>query len=716
MVTFKLNLLKFNDSNSRKMENFMPDLLDQLNENQRVAASHIDGAMLILAGAGSGKTKTITTRLAYLISEVGIAPSNTLTLTFTNKAANEMRTRALKMLGDAGKNFTPLLCTFHKFGLLFLKFYIDRLGRKNNFVIIDTDDKKRILKGFESNIATPVLASEISNFKNSLLSVEDAAHHAAIEIDEHKFKDGYYARLANIYKLYEEYLAANNLVDFDDLLCLSSKILDEDEALAREISQRYAYIMVDEYQDTNDLQYKLLKKLCLTHENIAVVGDDDQSIYGWRGAKIENILNFKDRFKDVKVIRLEQNYRSTSQILRAANELIDHNRNRLGKELKSTKEGGEEVALIESDDETMESLKVAKRIKKLLGSGVAASEIAILYRINALSRSLEDGLNKEKIPYKMVGGVKFYERAEVKDVISYLRLVANENDDFSLKRVINRPKRGLGKISLAKIEKIAFENKFSLFEAICALGESDKELSKKIVSALDEFAANLKELKECGSAYELIDKLEAKFGIKKYYESLPDGSERVANIDEFYAMIKDQIKQDPSFSIEEFLNEIALQSEQDNIGGEAISIMSIHASKGLEFEHLFVIGLEEGFFPLLGDGSDIEEERRLAYVAITRAKKTLGLSYANSRFYKGQRTRLEKSRFLSEAGVCSGSLIIQTQTQTAGEYKKGDLVKHKIFGIGRVTAVTKIKKELKITINFGGISRDIMSGFVEKAV
>ena len=716
MVTFKLNLLKFNDSNSRKMENFMPDLLDQLNENQRVAASHIDGAMLILAGAGSGKTKTITTRLAYLISEVGIAPSNTLTLTFTNKAANEMRTRALKMLGDAGKNFTPLLCTFHKFGLLFLKFYIDRLGRKNNFVIIDTDDKKRILKGFESNIATPVLASEISNFKNSLLSVEDAAHHAAIEIDEHKFKDGYYARLANIYKLYEEYLAANNLVDFDDLLCLSYKILDEDEALAREISQRYAYIMVDEYQDTNDLQYKLLKKLCLTHENIAVVGDDDQSIYGWRGAKIENILNFKDRFKDVKVIRLEQNYRSTSQILRAANELIDHNRNRLGKELKSTKEGGEEVALIESDDETMESLKVAKRIKKLLGSGVAADEIAILYRINALSRSLEDGLNKEKIPYKMVGGVKFYERAEVKDVISYLRLVANENDDFSLKRVINRPKRGLGKISLAKIEKIAFENKFSLFEAICALDENDKELSKKIVSALDEFAANLKELKECGSAYELIDKLEAKFGIKKYYESLPDGSERVANIDEFYAMIKDQIKQDSSFSIEEFLNEIALQSEQDNIGGEAISIMSIHASKGLEFEHLFVIGLEEGFFPLLGDGSDIEEERRLAYVAITRAKKTLGLSYANSRFYKGQRTRLEKSRFLSEAGVCSGSLIIQTQTQTAGEYKKGDLVKHKIFGIGRVTAVTKIKKELKLTINFGGISRDIMSGFVEKAV
>ena len=694
----------------------MSDLLDDLNESQREAASHTDGAMLILAGAGSGKTKTITTRLAYLISELGIPPSNTLTLTFTNKAASEMRTRALNMLGAAGKNFTPLLCTFHKFGLLFLKFYIDRLKRKNNFVIIDTDDKKRILKGFEGDIATSVLANEISNFKNSLLSVEEVLNHGGMFANGQNFKDGYHAKLANIYKLYEEYLAANNLVDFDDLLCLSYKILDEDETLAREISQRYAYVMVDEYQDTNDLQYKLLRKLCCTHENIAVVGDDDQSIYGWRGARIENILNFKDQFKDVKVIRLEQNYRSTSQILRAANELIDHNRNRLGKELKSTKEGGEDVALMESDDETMESLKVAKRIKKLLDSGAQASDIAILYRINALSRSLEEGLTKEKIPYKMVGGVKFYERAEVKDVISYLRLVANENDDFSLKRVINRPKRGLGKVSLAKIEKIAFEHKLSLFEAISSLDENDKDLSKKIVSSLGEFAANLRELKECDSPYELVDKLEAKFGIKKYYESLPDGSERVANIDEFYATIKDQIKQNPSFSIEEFLNEIALQSEQDNIGGEAISIMSIHASKGLEFEHLFVIGLEEGFFPLLGEGSDIEEERRLAYVAITRAKKTLTLSFVNSRFYKGQRTRLEKSRFLSEAGVCSGSLIIQTQTQTAGEYKKGDLVKHKIFGIGRVTAVTKIKKELKLTINFGGISREIMSSFVEKAV
>ncbi|MBR8463768.1 UvrD-helicase domain-containing protein [Campylobacter sp. faydin G-24] len=689
----------------------MKDLLKNLNDAQREAATHIDGAMLILAGAGSGKTKTITTRLAYLISEVGIDPANTLTLTFTNKAANEMRSRALAMLQNADKSFTPLLCTFHKFGLLFLKFYIDKLGRKNNFIIIDTDDKKRILKSFESPLPTSILANEISNYKNSLLSVEEI-HKNATLLGDDRGKDGFYQKVAAVYEKYEEYLRTNNLVDFDDLLALTYKILDKNDDLAREISNRYKYIMVDEYQDTNDLQYKLLRKLCLTHENICVVGDDDQSIYGWRGAKIDNILNFKDQFKDTKIIRLEQNYRSTEAILKAANELIDHNRNRLGKKLVSIKGSGDSVMLIESFDESIEAGKIAKSIKELLNKGVLAPDIAILYRVNALSRSLEDGLNKEHIPYKMVGGVKFYERTEIKDIISYLRLVINQNDDFSLKRIINRPKRGLGKVSLDKLEKMAYDDKISMFDAILAIDENDEAFSKKIKVALFEFTDILKELSRADGLYELIDKLESKFGIKKYYESLPDGGDRAANIDEFYAMLKDQIKQNPSFELEEFLNELALTSEQDNISGEAISIMSVHASKGLEFEYLFVIGLEEGFFPLIGDGSDIEEERRLAYVAITRAKKALTLSFANSRFYKGQRTKLNKSRFLSESGVTEGSLVIEK----SDEYKKGDLVKHKIFGIGRVTAVSKIKKEFKLTINFAGNVREIMSSFVEKAV
>ena len=689
----------------------MENLLSNLNEAQREAATHIDGPMLILAGAGSGKTKTITTRLVYLIGEVGIDAANTLTLTFTNKAANEMRSRAMAMLSQSGKNYSPLLCTFHKFGLLFLKLYIEKLDRKNNFVIIDTDDKKRIIKIFESPVATAILSSEISNYKNSLLSVEEVYKNANFSSFD-KSKDNFYKQAAQIYEKYEDYLKTNNLVDFDDLLGLTYKILDENEDLAREISNRYKYIMVDEYQDTNDLQYKLLKKLCLCHENICVVGDDDQSIYGWRGAKIDNILNFKDQFKDVKIIRLEKNYRSSEAILKAANELIDHNRNRLGKKLVGTKGEGEAVNLIESFDESVEAGKIAKNIKELLSKGVQAKDIAILYRINALSRSLEDGLNKEQIAYKMVGGVKFYERAEIKDIISYLRLINNPNDDFSIRRIINRPKRGLGKVSLDKLEKIAFDGKISIYEAISNISDNDEAFSKKVKSALLEFANNLKELQESSSVFDLIDKFEAKFGVKKYYESLPDGSERAANIDEFYAVLKDQIKQNPSFDLEEFLNEITLTSEQDGISDEAISIMSVHASKGLEFEHLFVIGLEEGFFPLIGDGSDIEEERRLAYVAITRAKKTLSLSFANSRFYKGQRTRLNKSRFLSESGITHGSLVIEQ----SNEFKKGDLVKHKIFGIGRVSAVSKIKKEFKLTINFGGNVREIMSSFVEKAV
>ncbi|EAH8299588.1 UvrD-helicase domain-containing protein [Campylobacter fetus] len=685
----------------------MDNLLDSLNKSQKEAASHIDGAMLILAGAGSGKTKTITTRLAYLISVVGIDPLNTLTLTFTNKAASTMKHRALSML-NSDISSSPLLCTFHKFGLLFLKFYINELGRKNSFVIIDTDDKKKIIKEFESSVAASVISNEISKYKNLLLSVEDVISSSKLNA-ENQFMKTNYEKIAKAYKLYEEYLAANNLVDFDDLLALTYKILLNNNDLANEISNRYKYIMVDEYQDTNDLQYKLLRKLCECHENLVVVGDDDQSIYGWRGAKIENILNFKDQFNNVKLIKLEENYRSTPSILKAANELIDHNRSRLGKQLFSTKKDEYPIQIIENGDENIEARVIAGQIQKLLGSGVKADEIAILYRVNALSRSLEDGLNKARIPYKMVGGVKFYERMEIKDIISYLRLILNPNDDFSLNRIINRPKRGLGKVSLAKLEKFAYENKTSIYNAIYMI--DDDTIGKKLRVVLLDFANELKELSSL-APNNLLANLEKSFGIKEYYKNLPDGVDRVANIDEFYALIKDQIQNDESFALEEFLNELALESEQDRISDDAISIMSVHASKGLEFEHLFVIGLEEGFFPLIGDGSDIEEERRLAYVAITRAKSGLNLSFSNSRFYKGQRARLNKSRFLSETGLCEGSLKLET----SNEFKKGDLIKHKIFGIGRVMEITKIKSEFKLKINFAGNIKEIMSSFVEKVV
>ncbi|MDU5326070.1 MAG: 3'-5' exonuclease [Campylobacter ureolyticus] len=689
------------------MEESLQSILQGLNEEQKKAATHIDGAMLILAGAGSGKTKTITSRLAYLVSQ-GILANSTLTLTFTNKAALEMRNRALNLINQTKLDAYPLLCTFHKFGLLFLKFYMSELKRKNNFVIIDTDDKKKIIKKFQSDLSTSILANEISKMKNSLVSVDDALSNSTLINDYAKKESGFYQKVAKVYKEYEDTLKNENLVDFDDLLGLPYKILAKNRELCEEISQKYRYIMVDEYQDTNELQFKLLEKLCLMHENLCVVGDDDQSIYGWRGARVENILNFKDQFKNVTLIKLENNYRSTQNILNTANNLIDCNQNRLGKKLIGTKEKGEEVNLMESEDENYETNKISNAIKKLINSGEELKNIAVLYRVNALSRALEDGLTKARIPYKMVGGMKFYERAEIKDMISYIRLILNPNDDFSLRRIINRPKRGVGAASLEKLENIAKNQNLPLFETL----NNTSNLGKKSQLMLTQLYEDILELKEKDNFYDIINELDETFKLKEFYKELPEGDDKIANIDEFLAMLKDALVNEPNFDLEEFLNELSLQSEQDNISEDGISIMSVHASKGLEFNHLFVIGMEEGFFPLIGDHTDIEEERRLAYVAITRAKKTLTLSYSNSRFYKGKRQNLDKSRFLSEAGLCESALVFEKSTN----FKKGDLVKHKLFGIGRVTNVGEYKNELKLSINFGGIHRDIISSFVEKVV
>ena len=681
----------------------MQNILDQLNDAQKEAATTIDGPILILAGAGSGKTKTITTRLAYLI-ELGIDPASILTLTFTNKAAKEMQQRALQMIDHA--IYPPLLCTFHKFGLLFLKFHINRLGRDNNFVIIDTDDKKRIIKSFKPDLPASLIASEISKYKNSLIAPKEAIEAARLP----NFK-----KIAKIYKQYEEYLLENNLVDFDDLLALPYQILDNDNVLCQEISQKYQYIMVDEFQDTNELQYLLLQKLCTTHDNICVVGDDDQSIYGWRGANIKNILEFPEKFENVKIIKLEKNYRSTKKILEAANNLISHNRSRLGKKLEATLEEGKDIEVLHCNDEQEEANLIAQKIIKLINRGTKANEIAVLFRINALSRSIEEAFNKAGINFKLVGAIRFYERAEIKDIISYLRVIANPHDEFSLKRIINKPKRGIGKATYEKLEKAAKEHNISIMEL---LKNSTKEelqtlIGSKNATTLLTFAQNLQYLQEIAkeSLYRFIDEFERVIELRKYYNSLPDGLERIANIDEFYGMFRDYIKQNPENSLEDFINELSLESDQDQIGNEAVSIMSVHASKGLEFEHLFVIGLEEGFFPLTGDGCDIEEERRLGYVAITRAKKELTLSHVKTRYYKGRRTHLEKSRFLGEAGLIPTSIKIEKRAT----FKKGDLVKHKLFGIGRVIGVSKAGREFKLTINFGGNKREILASFVERA-
>ena len=686
----------------------MQEIIDALNEAQKKAVKQIDGPLLILAGAGSGKTKTLTTRLAYLITEVGIDPQNTLTLTFTNKAAKEMRHRASALIHKPISSM-PLLCTFHKFGLLFLKFHIEKLGRKNNFVIIDSEDKKRIIKRiakeYQIDLNIAFINSEISKYKNTLLTANEIMEKA--ELSDYK-------KIAIIYREYEREILENNLVDFDDLLMLTYRILEQDDTLRKETSNRYQYIMVDEYQDTNELQFKLLELLASEHNNLCVVGDDDQSIYGWRGANIRNILEFSSYFKNTKTVKLEINYRSTSPILKAANELIEHNSQRIGKKLSSFKGAGKQVKLFHSLDEGLESRAIAKEIKALLKKGVSSDEISVLYRINALSRSLEEGFTREGLPFKLLGGMRFYDRAEIKDIISYFRVFSNPNDDFSLERIINKPKRTIGKVSIDKLKKSAFEKKCSIFTLISTteLSELSTIVSKKASISLKKFAQDIETLRLelTHSLYNFLALFEELIKIKSFYSAMVDGQERILNIDEFNGYFREAILKNSNLTLDVFLNDISLQSDQDNIDENAITIMSIHASKGLEFEHLYVIGLEEEFFPLLGEGCNMEEERRLAYVAITRAKSDLTLCYVDSRFYKGQRKRIKKSRFLGEAGLINDTAF---KISKRPSFKKGDLVKHKIFGIGRVQASTKSGHEYKLKINFGGSKREILSSFVQ---
>ena len=653
--------------------------LDELNPSQYEAATHIDGSLLILAGAGSGKTKTITSRLAYLLS-LGIDPQSTLTLTFTNKAASEMRERALRLIDNIST--PPLLSTFHKFGLLFLKMNIHLLNRSNNFVIIDTDDKKRIIKSISQDLPLPMVAKEISKFKNNFLTPNDIFSMA---------KDENSKKLSHIYENYIAYLNKNNLVDFDDLLLLTYKILDEFDDVAESYSQRYQYIMVDEYQDTNEIQLKILKKLCTTHNNICVVGDDDQSIYGFRGANIKNILEFQKDF-EAKIVKLEENYRSTPEILEIANKLISFNKNRHDKVLKPTLQNGKKVGIVENYNEMAETEMISKRIKELILNGVNPNDIAILYRINALSRSIEDGLRGNGINYKLVGGMKFYEREEIKDIISYLRLIINKNDDYSFKRVVNKPRRGVGKTSLAKLESL---KNGSFFDADLSI------VSKRVQKSIIEFKNLIDELSKM-DIEDLVFNIDEKIGLSEFYKD----EDKKRNLAEFYGLLKEYALK--GYSLEEILNELSLESDADNIENGAVNIMTIHASKGLEFDYLFIVGLEEGFFPL-GD-ADIEEERRLAYVAITRAKKELVLSYTKSRYLHGKRSFLDKSRFLSEMGLINERVAKKEIKPT----KKNDLVKHKVFGIGKVIGSTKVGKNYKLKINFGGDIREILDNFVER--
>ncbi|MDR1451876.1 MAG: UvrD-helicase domain-containing protein [Helicobacteraceae bacterium] len=687
----------------------MERYLAELNEAQKEAATTIDGPVLILAGAGTGKTKTITTRLAYLLS-LGVDPRSTLTLTFTNKAAQEMRFRALGMIG-VGAIYPPELFTFHKFGLLFLRFHIERLKRKSAFVIIDSDDKRRILKQICGEAIEPkVAASSISRYKNAIVSPEMALTQ----------NDGFdpilkkrYEKLAEIYRRYDDYLEANNLVDFDDLLLLPYLIMRDAADLKESISKRYQFVMVDEYQDTNELQFQLLRQLCSEHNNLCVVGDDDQSIYGWRGANVRNILGFCDHFEAAKVVKLETNYRSTPEIIKAANELIGHNRVRYEKRLKGALGSGEAVRLKASNDESEEALFIANEAKRRINSGASPKNIAVLFRINALSRALEEGFAKARVPFRLVDSVGFYERAEIKDAIAYLRLAVNPDDDFSARRAMSKPRRGVGDQTQKRLSQAAADRQLTIMGLLenVSDGELETIAGKKAAQSLREFESAMRELSAGAheSAAKLIDRFESLIGLRRYYGEKEE-IERALNLDELYGLARDFSASNDGAGLVEFLSESALASDQDAVGGEVVNLMTVHAAKGLEFDHVFVVGLEEGFFPLTGDTSDVEEERRLGYVAFTRAKKSLTLCSAQSRFFHGKREIMKKSRFLAEAGLTSGCLTLEGCPQ----FKKGDLVKHKLFGMGRVMDVAKSGKEHKLTINFGGARRDILSNFVER--
>ncbi len=509
----------------------MIDLLEGLNSAQQEAVKHINGPLLILAGAGTGKTKTLTTRLAYLIKEVGIEPINTLTLTFTNKSAREMERRALSMVNHVGL-YRPLLCTFHKFGLILLKKYMRYLGRDSGFSIIDSEDKRKILKKIIKNnkidLDISVATTEISKYKNSLLTPDELFRKSDLAL---------FDNIVELYKRYQEHIIENNLVDFDDLLMLPYLILRDNIGLRRAISNRYRYIMVDEYQDTNELQFKMLKLLTSEHNNLCVVGDDDQSIYGWRGANVENILNFTKEFKGSRLIKLETNYRSTSQILQVSNELIEHNRKRIGKRLISYRGDGESVKVLHSMNETIETKRLAKEIKGLIESGVSGGEIAVLYRINALSRSLEDGFMREGLNFKLAGGVAFYERSEIKDLIAYFRVISNPDDDFSLERIINRPRRGIGDISLNRLRSLAIDRGESLFRCIASLSDDEliESIGKRAVKPLKRFHEDIELLHSSRDRADiLVELFEKRVNFSAFYKKSQNGEEKVLNIDEFY--------------------------------------------------------------------------------------------------------------------------------------------------------------------------------------
>lgn len=636
----------------------MHPLLNGMNDRQAEAVQTTEGPLLIMAGAGSGKTRVLTHRIAYLIDEKMVNPWNILAITFTNKAAREMRERAEKLKTEAQD---CLIATFHSMCVRILRREADHIGYNRNFTIVDPGEQRTLMKRILKNLNLDpkkwnerAILGTISNAKNDLIDEVAYANLAG---------DMYTEIVAKCYTAYQKELRQSEAMDFDDLIMLTLRLFDQNPDVLTYYQQRYQYIHVDEYQDTNHAQYQLVKLLASRFKNICVVGDADQSIYGWRGADMQNILDFEKDYPEAKVVLLEENYRSTKTILQAANEVIRNNRNRRPKNLWTQNEDGEEIVYYRANDEQDEALFVARTIDQLSREGYSHKDFAVLYRTNAQSRTVEEALLKSNIPYTMVGGTKFYSRKEIRDVISYLNLIANPSDNISYERVVNEPKRGVGPGTVDKIRNFAASQEISLLDASANILLS--AVKGKAAQAVYDFANMLLDLRERLDDYKVTELVEAVLEKTGYTASLAaqatlESQARIENIEEFLSVTKnfDESPDNPSDEsgldkLSRFLNDLALIADTDDGDTESseVTLMTLHAAKGLEFPVVFLVGMEENVFPLSRaseDEDELEEERRLAYVGITRAEKILYLTNANSRMLYGKTNYNHPTRFLRE--------------------------------------------------------------------
>ena len=711
----------------------MNSLLTGLNKEQQQAVQHTEGPLLILAGAGSGKTKVLTVRIAHLLAQ-GVNPYEILAITFTNKAAKEMKSRVEGLVGDVANRIW--LSTFHSFCAKFLRFELDNfLGYNSNFTIYDTSDSQAVIKAAlkalnldDKYYPVGAMIGAISDAKNKLLFASDFRKQA---------RDFYQQKVADVYEYYERELRKNNALDFDDLLLVAVKLLQSNEAVLDKYSKRFRYVMIDEYQDTNHAQYLLAKLLASHWKNIAVVGDADQSIYAWRGADIQNILDFEKDYPNCTSIKLEQNYRSTKIILDAANAVIENNEGRPKKNLWTDKTEGAKIQHFTAQSEHEEAAFIGDTIaKKHDIYGVPYGDMAILYRTNAQSRVLEEALIKRALPYTMVGGTKFYDRKEIKEVLAYLRVLYNPFDDLSLLRIINVPKRSIGATTVAKLQDYARANGTSLFMTLTQLHLVDT-IKGKTKEKLEEFGILIFTLVAEMEDKTVLDILEAILDRTGYLAQLeestdPQDQARAENIGELLSVAKDFQDTNPTGTVEDFLEQVALVNDVDSFEQEEskVTLMTLHAAKGLEFPIVFLGGLEEGLFPhsrTLMNPEEIEEERRLAYVGITRAEKELYISNATSRTVFGRTSSYLPSRFIDEIpeelvdglrakrkvpddikrhvpqhmSVTSRPVTKPiVRNEVIADWKVGDTAIHSKWGNGKVINVAGEGAGMKLTIEF----------------